>query len=68
MLPFRNLGAILFTLLCPCLSEETIKAVGPFYLVSMSGEVKVSTQGNGKTCELNTPERAVDLSTHYLPV
>ena len=25
---------------CPCLSEETLKAVGPFYLVSMPGEVK----------------------------
>ena len=30
--------AIPFTLLCQCLSDETlIKAVGPFYLVSMPG-------------------------------
>ena len=28
-----------------CLSEETVKAVGPFYLVSMPGEVKDATQG-----------------------
>ena len=31
------------------LSEETIKAVDPFYLVSMLREVKYPTQGNGKT-------------------
>ena len=40
--------AISFTPLCLCLSEETLKAVGPFYLVSMTGEVKDPTQGNGK--------------------
>ena len=28
-----------------CLSEETIKAGGPFYLVSMPGEIKDPTQG-----------------------
>ena len=28
-----------------CLSNETVKAVGPFYLVSMPGEVKDPTQG-----------------------
>ena len=28
-----------------CLSDETVKAVGPFYLVSMPGEVKDPTQG-----------------------
>ena len=26
-----------------CLSDETVKAVGPFYLVSMPGEVKDPT-------------------------
>ena len=31
--------------ICLCLSEETLKAGGPFYLVSMSGEVKDPTQG-----------------------
>ena len=34
--------AIPFTPLCQCLSEETLKA-GPFYLVSMPGEVKDPT-------------------------
>ena len=29
-----------FTPLCQCLSDETLKALGPFYLVSMPGEVK----------------------------
>ena len=28
-----------------CLSYETLKSVGPFYLVSMPGEVKDHTQG-----------------------
>ena len=28
-----------------CLSDKTVKAVGPFYLVSMPGEVKDPTQG-----------------------
>ena len=37
-----------FTPLCLSLSEETVKAVGPFYLVLMPGEVKDPTQGNGK--------------------
>ena len=27
-----------------CLSDDTLKAVGPFYLVSMPGEVKYPTQ------------------------
>ena len=33
--------AISFTQLCQCLSDETLKAFGPFYLVSMTGEVKI---------------------------
>ena len=40
--------AILFTRLCLSLLEETLKAAGPFYLVSMTGEVKDPMQGNGK--------------------
>ena len=28
-----------------CLSDETLQAVGPFYLVSMPGEVKYPTHG-----------------------
>ena len=31
--------------ICLCLSEETLKAGGPFYLVAMPGGVKVPTQG-----------------------
>ena len=31
--------------ICLCLSEETLTAGGPFYLVSMQGEVKDPTQG-----------------------
>ena len=31
--------------ICLCLSEETLKAGGPFYLVSMSGKVNDPTQG-----------------------
>ena len=35
--------AIPLTPLCQCLSEETLTAVGPFYLVSMPWEVKYPT-------------------------
>ena len=35
--------AISFTSHCLCLSEETLKAGGPFYQVSMPGEVKDPT-------------------------
>ena len=38
--------AIPFTPLCQCLSDETVKAVGPFYLVSIPGEVKDPTSPN----------------------
>ena len=31
--------------ICLCLSEETLKAGGPFYLVSMPGEIKDPTHG-----------------------
>ena len=30
--------------ICLCLSDETLKAGGPFYLVSMPGEVKDPTK------------------------
>ena len=42
-IPLRKTSAIPFSSFCPCLSEETLKAVSPFYLVSMSGEVKYPT-------------------------
>ena len=39
-----KLKAILFHPTFACHSEETLKAGGPFYLVSMPGEVKDPTQ------------------------
>ena len=38
--------SIPFTPPCECLSEETLKTVGPFYLVSMPGEVKDPTSSH----------------------
>ena len=38
-----NMGKF-FTPHCVCLSTETSKAVGPFYLVSMPEEVKYATR------------------------
>ena len=45
-LPWDPPGGTLIFLgsLCQCLSDETLKAVGPFYLVSMPGEVKDPTR------------------------
>ena len=37
---FQNLGNFVHPTFAQCLSEETLKAGGPFYLVSMPGEVK----------------------------
>ena len=50
--------AIPLTPLCQCLSEETLKSVGPFYLVSMPGEVKDPTSLHWKCVTL------VDSTTH----
>ena len=47
LIRFGNL-ATSFVPLCQCLSEETLKAVGPFYLVSMPGEVKDPTSPHWK--------------------
>ena len=41
--PLRNFGHDPFTPLYQCISNDTLKAVGPFYLVSMPGEVKDPT-------------------------
>ena len=41
----KNLALYIRDCESPCLSDETVKAVGPFYLVSMPGEVKDPTQG-----------------------
>ena len=40
-----KLGQFRLPHICLCLSEETLKASGPFYLVSMLGEVKDPKQG-----------------------
>ena len=41
----KNLAFYIRDCVYLCLSDETLKAVGPFYLVSMPGEVKDPTQG-----------------------
>ena len=38
----RNFGNSVYPA-CQCISGETLKAVGPFYMVSMPGEVKYPT-------------------------
>ena len=54
----RQLQELLFfvweRLLCRCLSEETLKAVSPFYLVSMPGEVKDHVYTDKSTLECVT--------------
>ena len=41
----KNLALYIRDCVSLCLSVETLKAVGPFYLVSMPGEVKYPRQG-----------------------
>ena len=41
----KNLALYIRDCVSLCLSDETLKAVGPFCLVSMPGEVKDPTQG-----------------------
>ena len=43
--PTGAFGNISFALFYQCLSEDTLNAFGPFYLVSMPREVKYPTQG-----------------------
>ena len=43
-----ELGSFIHFTLPVSFGRETLKAVGPFYVVSMPGEVKDHTQGNGK--------------------
>ena len=49
--------AVSFTVLCLCLLEEAVKAVGPFDLVSMPGEVKDPMQGKEQTSDGLTNSR-----------
>ena len=48
----KNLALYIRDCVSLCLSDETLKAVGPFYLVSMPGEVKDPTSLHWKcvTC------------------
>ena len=39
----KNLALNIRDCVSLCLSDETLKAIGPFYLVSVSGEVKYPT-------------------------
>ena len=44
-----------------CLSDETLKSVGPFYLVYMPGEVKISHQSALEICNLSlTPHSSLE--------
>ena len=55
----RNFGNSVYpafkAALCQCLSEETLKAVGPFYLVSILGEVKDPTSLHWKCVACRGP-------------
>ena len=48
----KNLALYIKDCVSLCLSDETLKAVGPFYLVSMPGEVQDPTSLHWKcvTC------------------
>ena len=48
----KNLALYIIDCVSLCLSDETLKAIGPFYLVSMPGEVKDPTSLHWKcvTC------------------
>ena len=41
----KNLALNIGDCVSMCLSDDTLKAVGPFYLVSMPGEVKIPHRG-----------------------
>ena len=45
MIRCKNLALYIRDCESLCLSDETLKAVGPFYLVSMPGEVKDEHRG-----------------------
>ena len=49
--------AIPLTRLCQYLSDETLKAVDPFYLVSMPGEVKDPTIPHGNVTPTHSAHR-----------
>ena len=65
--------AIPFTPLCQCLSDETVKAGGPFYRVSMPGGSKISHQSALEcvtvvdSTSLSKPPRSASMWLKKLP-
>ena len=50
-----------------CLSDETLKAVGPFYLVSMPGEVKYPMHTGSTLCNLSwTPHSSLEKDNYFI--
>ena len=57
----KNLALYIRDCVSLCLSDETLKAVGPFYLVSMPGEVKDPTSLHLEMCNLSwTPHSSLE--------
>ena len=57
----KNLAFYIRDCVSLCLSDETLKADGPFYLVSMPGEVKYPTQSALEMCNLSwTPHSSLE--------
>ena len=54
--------------LCLCLSEETLKTVGPFYMVSMPGEVTYQRRREMKKNVMDPRERRTLLKTFHVVV
>ena len=61
--PIAATYSLPFTPLCQCLSEEALKAVGPFYLVAMSREVKYPTSLHWKCVTCGLPHPLLDTSS-----
>ena len=49
-LPAFGSSGIFVHLILKCFSEDTVKATGLFYLVSMLGVMNYPTEGKGVTC------------------
>ena len=59
--------AIPFTQFCQCLSEETLKAVSPFYLVAMPREVKDPTSLHWKCVTCRGLHHPLETTRHHGP-
>ena len=58
----KNLALNIINCLSLCLSEETLKAVGHFYLVSTPGEVKDPKQGVHRQIPCHRPHASLNHS------